>query len=254
MPQLTSLKLVHQHSSSSWTGWTSVDTSLLLNTASFLQSICQESKKTVTSVGLNLAIHLRRLEISKHASCFFSLAQPLPFQCNPSQLTWSSSHCYPVWFESVASTRDLMSPNFFFFCIAICFCWNTLQSNYLRSHPQNSLETTSIYQCQDRLNQSQSLMLSVAHLSNSLETSMQSKGEGWGFIFLQAPELLRSWSHLGSDLTHWTVISNNSHHGPLNVSKRKTHVFHRCHHSHMIMCPAIVNDTSNLFVCYYIHM
>lgn len=147
-----------------------------------------------------------------------------------------------------------MSANFFFFCIAICFCWNTLQSNYLRSHPQNSLETTSIYQCQDRLNQSQSLMLSVAHLSNSLETSMQSKGEGWGFIFLQAPELLRSWSHLGSDLTHWTVISNNSHHGPLNVSKRKTHVFHRCHHSHMIMCPAIVNDTSNLFVCYYIHM
>lgn len=86
MPQLTSLKLVHQHSSSSWTGWTSVDTGLLLNTASFLQSICQESKKTVTSVGLNLAIHLRRLEISKHASCFFSLAQPLPFQCNPSQL------------------------------------------------------------------------------------------------------------------------------------------------------------------------
>lgn len=172
----------------------------------------------------------------------------------PANFTWSSSHCYPVWFESVASTRDLMSPNFFFFCIAICFCWNTLQSNYLRSHPQNSLETTSIYQCQDRLNQSQSLMLSVAHLSNSLETSMQSKGEGWGFIFLQAPELLRSWSHLGSDLTHWTVISNNSHHGPLNVSKRKTHVFHRCHHSHMIMCPAIVNDTSNLFVCYYIHM
>lgn len=118
MPQLTSLKLVHQHSSSSWTGWTSVDTSLLLNTASFLQSICQESKKTVTSVGLNLAIHLRRLEISKHASCLFSLAQPLPFQCNPSQLhlEFVALLSSLIWKRSLHKRFNVSQLFFFLYC------------------------------------------------------------------------------------------------------------------------------------------